>query len=125
MIEHAMGTMARASKGPVIPPPALKGILATVAEAVSSWPGVITTGHWSLFKPRRVDGIDFYVGEEELGHIHLDGDIHLATSPRLGSFLSDEGLARPFQYIEGWIHEEVQKIGSKAQWRSSAATTNG
>ena len=69
MMERAKNTMSRSQKGPVIPPPALAGALAAVAEIVSSWPGVVATGHWTFYKPRRIDGIDFYVGDEELGHI--------------------------------------------------------
>ena len=114
MTERAKNTMPRSKKGPVIQPPALTGVLAEVADSVSNWPGVIATGHWSLFRPRRVDGIDFYVGEEELGHIHLDGDMHLATSPSLGEAMVAEGLARPFEYQEGWVHEYVQGIGAEA-----------
>ena len=114
MSERALNISPRSKKGPVISPPALHGDLLAVAEAVSSWPGVITTGHWSLFRPRVVDGIDFYVGEEELGHIHLDGDLHLATTPSLGSAMIAERLARRFPYNEGWVHEHVQVIGAEA-----------
>ena len=114
MTEHALGTMARADKGPVKPPPALDGPLGTVADAVTGWPGVIATVHWDLFRPSRIDGIDFYFGEEELGHIHLDGSLHLATSPGLGQALIAEGLARAFRYQPGWVCEQVQSIGPDA-----------
>ena len=80
----------------MIAPPSLNGALAEVADAVSSWPRVIVTGHWILNMPRQVDGIDFYVGDEELGHIRLDGDLHLATSPSLGKDLVTRHLAQPF-----------------------------
>lgn len=72
------------------------------------------TGHWDPFNPGRVDGVDFYVGAEELGHIHLDGSIHLATSPELSRVLVAEGLARPFSHVRGWVEETVQHIGSNA-----------
>lgn len=114
MIEHVTGTMARADKGPVIPPPALDEPAGTVAEAVAGWPEVITTGHWNPFHPRRVDGVDFYVDEEELGHIHLDGSIHLATSPSLGKALVAGGLAQPFPYAHGWVQERIETIGTQA-----------
>ena len=81
MEEQTQGILDRASKGPVVPPLTLDGIVATVAETVSNWPGVISTAHWDLYDSSRIDGIDFYVGEDELGHIHLDGSIHLATHP--------------------------------------------
>lgn len=45
MIERAKNTMPRPKKGPVVPPPALTGALAIVAEAISTWPGIIATGN--------------------------------------------------------------------------------
>jgi hypothetical protein len=100
--------MARASKGPVAPPPVLAGVIATVAEAVASWPGVAATAHWDLYDSSRVDGVDFYVGEDELGHIHLDGSVHLATNPSLGKSLIAEGLAEPFPYARGWVQRRIE-----------------
>lgn len=114
MNERALGTMDRADKGPVTPPPALEGALGTVAEAIASWPEVITTAHWDPFNASRVDGVDFYAGGEEIGHLHLDGSIHLATSPSLGGALVAGGLALPFPYAHGWVQEQVQTIGSDA-----------
>ena len=114
MDERAKNTMPRSKKGPVVPPPVLNGVLAAVAENISAWPGVVATGHWTFYKPRQIDGIDFYVGDEELGHIHLDGDLHLATSPALAKAMIRNGLAKPFQYQEGWVHEYIQKIGAPA-----------
>jgi hypothetical protein len=114
MIERASGTMVRADKGPVAPPPLLDGPLGTVAAAVAEWPGIVATVHWDLFQPTVVDGIDFYLGEEELGHMHLDGDVHLATSAKLGAALVKEGAAKPFRWQRGWVHAYVQRIGAEA-----------
>lgn len=114
MSERAQGTLTRTEKGPVCPPPILDGQLDAVARVVSGWPAVIATTHWNPFRPSEVDGIDFYVGEEELGHIHLDGSIHLATSPSLGRALVAEGSAKPFRYQQGWVEQQVQRIGSDA-----------
>ncbi len=114
MNDHALGTLTRAEKGPVQPPPSLEGPLGTVAAAVGGWPGVIATVHWDLFRPSRVDGVDFYLADEELGHVHLDGSLHLATSPTLGRALIAEGLARPFRYQQGWVCETVRRIGPDA-----------
>jgi hypothetical protein len=108
MTERTSETMARASKGPIAPPPRLNGMLATVADTVASWPGVVATAHWDLYDSLRVDGIDFYVGEDELGHIHLDGSIHLATNPSLGESLIAEGLAERFPYARGWVQRRVE-----------------
>ena len=114
MNSHAIGTLPRAAKGPVAPPPVLAGPLQRVVDAVSAWPRVDTTVHWDLFDRSRVDGVDFYVGDEELGHVHLDGSIHLATHPVLGRQLIAEGLARPFRYQQGWVEETVGRIGADA-----------
>ena len=96
------------------PPPALEEPLRTVADAVAGWPGIITTVHWDLFDSTRVDGIDFYLGDRELGHIHLDGELHLATSPTLGKVMIGEGVARPFRYQRGWVYERIRSIGAHA-----------
>ena len=111
MSEPAFGTMARADKGPVKPPPALDGPLGRVANEVAGWHGIIATAHWDLFDMSRVDGVDFYYGEQELGHIHLDGSVHIATNPDLGRALVDQGMCRPFPYQRGWVHEQVHRIG--------------
>ncbi len=113
-VERALGTMARADKGPMAPPPLLAEPMRSVADAVAGWPGVIATTHWHLHRRSQVDGIDFYVGEQELGHIHLDGSIHLATSPALGKVLVTEGRARPFRWADGWVEAEIGGIGGDA-----------
>jgi hypothetical protein len=114
MREHAIGTMRRSDKGPVVAPPTLDEPLQTVVDTVGNWPGVITTAHWDPFRRSRVDGVDFYLGEEELGHIHVDGSLHLASSPMLGRVLVTEGLGRPFPYLLGWVEAQVRSVGSSA-----------
>ena len=108
------GTLARNDKGPVAPAPILESALQAVVDAVAAWPGVATTVHWHLSDRSRVDGVDFYVAEEELGHLHLDGEIHLATSSDLGTALITEGTAKPFRYQPGWVEENVRRIGPDA-----------
>lgn len=114
MHDTAVGTLARADKGPVAPPPVVAGPIGAVAAAVGAWPGIATTTHWDLYDPAKVDGIDFYAGEAELGHIHLDGSIHLATSPALGAAMVAEAAARPFPYARGWVCADVAAIGPDA-----------
>ena len=114
MTNQAIGTLPREAKGPLGPPPALSGALGEVAGAVASWPGVVTTVHWYLFDQSQVDGVDFYLGDDELGHLHLDGSIHLATSPELGRELVAQGLAKPFRYQRGWVEEQIRRIGPEA-----------
>ena len=114
MNDEARATLPRAAKGPVAPPPVLDGALQVVVDAVSAWPGISTTVHWYLFDQSRVDGVDFYLGEEELGHLHLDGSIHLATPSGLGRALVAEGAARPFRWQPGWVEAQVRRIGTDA-----------
>lgn len=111
MTDQALSTLPRRAKGRVAPPPALQGALKAVADAVAAWPQVDATTHWHLVDKTRVDGVDFYVGADELGHIHLDGSIHLATSPTLGTQMVAEGLGRPFPYARGWVLSSVESLG--------------
>jgi hypothetical protein len=111
MTDRAFSTLPREAKGRIAPLPALTGKLKAVADAVAAWPEVEATAHWRFDQPNRVDGIDFYVGSDELGHVHLDGSIHLATSPRLCSELVAEGLGRPFEWGHGWTVASIDRVG--------------
>lgn len=111
MIEQALSTLPREAKGLMTPAPVLEGKLREVADAIAAWPEVEATTHWHLHAQDRVDGVDFYVGPAELGHIHLDGSIHLATTPALGQELVSEGLARPFPWARGWTMASVEGLG--------------
>lgn len=91
--------MKLSEKGPLAPAPVLGTVLEPVSQAIQGWPGVIAAAHWDLFRVGEVvDGTDFYVGEEELGHLHHNGEAHLATSSALGQALVASGLARPLRW---------------------------
>lgn len=92
LTDQALSILPREAKGPFAPPPILGGPAQAVADAIAAWPQVEDTTHWHLNDQTRVDGIDFYVGPDELGHIHLDGSIHLATTLELGAEIVAEGL---------------------------------
>jgi hypothetical protein len=111
MTNQALSTLPRRAKGPIAPPPALTGKLKAVADAVAAWPDVEATIHWRFDQPDRVDGVDFYVGADELGHIHLDGSIHLATTPRLLAELVAEGAGQPFMWASGWTTASIHRLG--------------
>ena len=99
-------------KGAIQPPPALPGPAEATSQSVQSWSGVIAATHWDLYRSERVDGADFHVGELELGHLHLDGEVHLATSQELGAVLVSTRLARRFAYggnlYEGWVETSIR-----------------
>ena len=65
--------------------------------------------HWFLYDQTQVDGADFYVGDRELGHIHLDGEIHLGTTRTLGAMLIEHGLADPFEWHDAWVQYPIRK----------------
>ncbi len=111
MDDQVLSTLPREAKGPLAPPPVLGGAVQEVADAIAAWPEVEATTHWHLNDRSRVDGIDFYVGPEELGHIHLDGSIHLATTPELGAELIAEGLGKPFPWARGWTMANTSRLG--------------
>lgn len=111
MTGQALSTMTRKAKGPLAPPPEVGGSIQAVLKAIAAWPEVEATTHWHLHDRTRVDGIDFYVGPDELGHIHLDGSIHLATTPELGAQMVAEGLGRPFSWARGWTLARVDQLG--------------
>ncbi len=111
MAKTAFGTIPREAKGRLAPPPPLTGNLRAVADIVAAWGDVGATTHWRFDAPDRVDGVDFYVGSEELGHIHLDGSIHLATTPELMSELVAEGLGQPFRWGRGWTVATIDSLG--------------
>lgn len=111
MTEHVHSTLPREAKGPLAPAPVLNGDLQDVVDAVASWPEVVATTHWHFADQNRIDGVDFYVGSEELGHLHLEGSIHLATTPVLAAELVSEGLGTPFAYARGWTEANVARLG--------------
>ena len=62
--------MKLADKGKFLPPPALDKYPRMVRAEIQQWKNIIAATHWSLYNNTKVDGADFYVGDEELGHIH-------------------------------------------------------
>lgn len=125
MIEHAQDTLPRDAKGPLAPPPRLGGELQAVVDAVAAWPGVEVSMHWHFSDQSRVDGVDFYVGGEELGHLHLDGVIHLATTPSLQASLTAEGSAPASATRADGRRAASGAWGCRARPPCSGATTTG
>jgi Family of unknown function (DUF5519) len=112
--------MKLSDKGPLAPVPTLAAVLEPVSQAIQGWPGIIAAAHWDLYRVGEVvDGADFYVGGDELGHIHLSGDVHLASSPALGQALVAGGLARPMRFggvqYGGWTEFRIRTAADAAQ----------
>lgn len=96
------GTMARREKGRVAPAPRLAGAPQLVADAVAGMPGVVAQAHWQIGSQTDVNGSDFYVGEEELGHIHLDGEAHVPLGAAVVKALVKARLARRFRWSDAF-----------------------
>ena len=95
------------TKGKIQPPPKLKGPAEAVSLEIQSWRGVISATHWYLNDRTQVDGADFYVGEKELGHIHLDGELHLGVTAGLCRQLVEAGRAEVFPWGEDWVQAPI------------------
>ena len=98
--------MTLEEKGKIAPPPTMTTYPQMVSNAIQQWQNVIAATHWDLYDNTKVDGADFYVGKKELGHIHLDGSVHLATINELRIPLLKNNLAQKFPYdgeYEGWV----------------------
>ncbi|WP_375434843.1 luciferase family protein [uncultured Hymenobacter sp.] len=111
--------MKLSDKGPLASVPTLASVLEPVSQAIQGWPGIIAAAHWDLYRVGEVvDGADFYVGEEELGHIHLSGDVHLASSPAVGQALVAGGWAQPMRFggaqYRGWTEFRVRTAADAA-----------
>ncbi len=90
-------------KGPVIAPPVLSVWGQPVSLEIRSWPGLISATHWMLGNATQVDGADFYHRDSELGHIHLDGEIHLSLNAEMCRALIDSSLAQRFRWGASWF----------------------
>ena len=111
--------LALGQKGPVAPPPELNQPYQTAVHAITHWKDVIAATHWHLVNRGEVDGADFYVNKHELGHIHLDGRVHLATSQLLCDELKRRGLAEEFSFVgyEHWVSYEIRSsIEAKSRY---------
>ena len=106
------------SKGEIRPPPKLKGPAQSVSLEVQSWPGIIAATHWFLEDRSQVDGADFYVGEEELGHIHLDGELHLCVTVGLRRRLIEAGLAEALPWASDCVQAPIssRRDAKNAVW---------
>ena len=112
MAEQVHSTPVYAGRSSIRQPPVLTGDLKAVADAVTIWPEVIATSRGHFAHTEQDDGIDFRVGEDELGHMHFDGSIHLASGPDLCADLVAEGLGRPSPWARGWLEARVDHLGA-------------
>lgn len=111
--------MRLSEKGAYAPAPVLEGAAAqTLSRELAAWSGVVARTHWYINDPSRVDGADFYVGEEELGHLHLDGEAHVAVGANLRDALVKARLAHAFRWSREFVTWPVDSAANaqNAQW---------
>jgi hypothetical protein len=94
-------------KGQFLPPPNLSIYSQMVSTEIQAWKNIIAATHWHFSDNKKVDGADFYFGEFELGHIHLDGSMHLATNKELKIVLLKTNLAQNFPFGKNWISFDI------------------
>jgi len=109
--------MKLAEKGRYAPPPRLPAHAEAVAQAVAGWPDVHARCHWLLGDETTVDGADFYVGQRELGHIHLEGEAHIAVPKALRDELVRARLAAPFRYSQAFVVCSISRAADVAPAR--------
>ncbi len=106
------------NEGAVQPAPALRGAAREVSFQLQKWDGVQAVTHWQLGNPEKVDGAEFHVDDKELGHIHLNGEMHLLLTKRLSKALIQNGLAEKFRWGAEWVQAPVstEKDRERAVW---------
>ena len=81
-----------------------------MADAVAGMPGVVVQAHWQIGSQTDVNGSDFYVGEEELGHIHLDGEAHVPLGAAVVKALVKARLARRFRWSDSFAAVDAHDV---------------
>jgi hypothetical protein len=102
--------MKLVEKGHFAVRPSLEGPAESVARNVESWNAVHARTHWQLGDETIVDGADFYVGDRELGHLHLYAEAHVAMTRALHDAVIAAKLARPFRWSESFVVHRVKTI---------------
>ena len=69
--------------------------------------------HWLLGDETVVDGPDFYVGEHELGHVHLDATAHIPQAKAVANALVAGGQATRFRWIASWVELAVDSVAAR------------
>lgn len=101
--------MKLAEKGRFAPPPPLPKYAQQLSEELATDPAIHARTHWLLGDETIVDGADFYFGDEELGHLHLDGEAHVAQAGPVRDALIEAGLAAPFRWSRGFVVAQVKR----------------
>jgi len=101
-------------KGSFAPPPKLPRHAQSLSAELARWQSVHARTHWRLGDERVVDGADFYLGDDELGHLHLDGEAHVAVGAQLRTALVSAGFARPFRWSGDFVTARIDEASDVA-----------
>jgi Family of unknown function (DUF5519) len=99
--------MKLSEKGHFAPPPKLAGFAQHVSVALAAWPQMHARTHWRLGDESVVDGADFYLGEDEIGHLHLEGEAHIVQELQVRNALIKAKLASPFRWSRDFVTFEI------------------
>ena len=94
-------------KGPYKDPPTLPRHAQRLVETISAWPGVHTRAHWAIGSTTIADGTDFYIGQDELGHIHISQEAHMPNSLPIADLIVESGLAPRFFWDKHFCWRKV------------------
>ena len=95
------------NEGVIQPAPVLRGKAQEVSLELQRWDGMQAVTHWQLGRSDKVDGAEFHVDDKELGHIHLNGELHLLLTKRLSRALIQNGLAEKFPWGAEWVQASL------------------
>jgi len=87
--------------------PELQDAAQKVAMEVGSWNGVVSKGRrsaWRIGHEQEIDGVGFYVGDIEFGHIHLNSAAHIMLPPPVADSLAAAKVVRG----SSWAHGQVE-----------------
>jgi hypothetical protein len=78
--------------------------LQTITHTVTAWDLVASA-------PHRFGGIEFMLGNVEIGHIHIGGLVDIPFTRMLAQQLIEDGLAEPHHVLPetGWISFYIRK----------------
>lgn len=110
--------MKLAEKGRFAPPPKLPRFAQQVSDRLAGVPQVQARTHWLLGDESVVDGADFYFGDDELGHLHLDAEAHVAQVRAVRDALIAAKLAHPFRWSTNFVTALVESAADveHVQW---------
>lgn len=76
----------------------VRGAQETITKGVTAWPGVTA-------RPHRFGGVEYAIGQREIGHIHGDALVDIPFPKRVRDQLVAGGRAEPHHILPetGWV----------------------